>query len=165
MPQFSRALFTVFLITGAVLIAATTGRLPPQVASHFGAAGTPNGWMDRGAYLAFMLGFAVAMPLAVVLPLSVLSRRHVDRINLPHRDYWLAPPRREATLRYLGAHACLLGALLVALVVGVHFTLLEANAAQPPRLPGPLFGTLVALFPVAMAAWVLTLVLHFRRKG
>ena len=163
MTPLARPLFILLLLIGTILISVTTDHLPVQIASHFGAGGAPNGWMSQNAYLLFMLAMAVVLPVAVVLGMSMLPRRMTSAINIPHREYWLDPLRREATLRFLAAHACWLGSLLVVFIAAIHLLLLEANATQPPRLPGAMFYTLLVAFVVALGIWMATLLLRFRR--
>jgi uncharacterized membrane protein len=165
MTSLARPLFIVLLVISATVIISTTGQLPEQVASHFGASGTANSAMTRSGYLMFMLAFALAIPLLVVLSMAVLPRLMGNAINIPNRDYWLAPARREATLRYLGAHACWLGSLLTVFIAAIHLLLLEANATRPPHLPAAPFWTLLALFLAAMAFWAITLVMRFRQRS
>jgi uncharacterized membrane protein len=165
MPQLARPLFILLLVVAAVLISATVGQLPAQIASHFGASGAPNGWMDRNGYRLFMLAFAVGIPLLVVLSMTLLPGRMLNGINIPNRDYWLAPDRREATLRYIATHAYWLGSLLVIFIAAIHLLLIEANRTQPPHLPGALFGTILATFLAAMGVWMVTIIMHFRHKG
>jgi uncharacterized membrane protein len=162
MPQLARPLFILLLIISTILISVTTDHLPAQIASHFGAGGAPNGWMSRNTYLLFMLAFAVVLPIAVVLGMTVLPRK-VNAINIPHREFWLEPARREATSRFLAAHACWLGSLLVVFVTAIHLLLIEANTTQPPRLPAAMFYTLLVVFVVALGFWMATLLLRFRR--
>jgi len=164
MSRLARLLFILLLIIAAILISATTGQLPAQVASHFGAGGAPNGWMSRNDYRLVILAFAVVLPVVVVLGSTLLPRFKDTRINIPNRDYWLAPARREATFRYLAAHGYWLGALLVVFVVGIHLLLLDANATQPPRLAGQVLATLLVLFLAALAVWIATMAIHFRNK-
>ena len=163
MTPLARPLFILLMVVSTILISVTTDHLPVRIASHFGAGGVPNGWMNRNAYLLFMLAFAVVLPIAVVLGMSVLPRRKTGAINIPHREFWLEPVRREATLRFLAAHACWLGSLLVVFIAAIHLLLLEANATQPPRLPGAMFYTLLVAFVVALGIWMATLLLRFRR--
>jgi len=106
----------------------------------------------------------VGLPVAVVAGSMLLPRLKDTRINIPHRDYWLAPARRDATFRYLAAHAYWLGALLVVFIAGIHLLLLDANAAQPPRLAGQLLATLLVLFLAALAVWIATMAIHFRNQ-
>ncbi len=164
MIQLSRPLFILVLVISAVLIGVTTDRLPVQIASHFGAGGVPNGWMSRDGYLLFMLGFALGVPLVVVLSMAILPRRMVKGINIPNRDYWLDPSRREETLRYIEAHAYWLGSLIAAFIADMHLLLIQANASQPPHLPGPLFVTLLVGFLVTLATLMVSLMLHFRKR-
>ena len=165
MTVLARTLFVLLLVISATVIIATTSQLPAQVASHFGAGGAANGAMTRSGYLLFMLAFAVGVPLLVVLSMAVLPRLFGNAINIPNRDYWLAPARREATLRYITAHACWLGSLLTVFIGAIHLLLLEANATHPPHLPGAPFWTVLALFLVAMAFWSITLMLRFRNRS
>src|SRR5664279_3739979 len=146
MFQIARPLFILSLIVSTILIGATVGQLPDQIASHFGAGGVPNGWMRRNGYLLFILAFAVGIPLSVVLRMGVLTRGQARAINIPNRDYWLAPVRRGATLRFLGAHACWLGSLLAVFIAAIHLLLIAANATQPPQLPLRPFVMLMAVF-------------------
>jgi hypothetical protein len=84
------------------------------------------------------------------------------RVNIPHRDYWLAPERRRATLSSLASHACWLGCLCAAFLAGMHYAILEANAAAPPRLPADLVWTLLIALLAGIALWIGTLYLRFR---
>jgi len=165
MPQLARPLFILLLIVVTILISTTTGQLPAQIASHFGAGGVPNGWMSRNDYLLFMLAFAVVLPITVVLGPLFLPRLKINSINIPNRDYWLAPARRDATFRYLATHALWLGSLLVVFIAGIHLVLIEANATQPPHLPFSPFVTLLALFMAGLGIWILTMAIHFRSKA
>ncbi len=165
MLLFARLLFVLLLVVAAALIVVTTDQLPLQIASHFSASGAPNGWMTRRGYLLFMLVFGIGIPLLVVLTMSVLPRVGVKSINIPHRDYWLDPARREQTLSYLESHAYWLGSLLAVFLAAIHLLLIEANATQPPHLPGAPFATILVAFLAGIAIWVLTLAMRFRRMA
>ena len=157
--------FVLVEVVVAAFIVATTGKLPDRVASHFGAGNVPNGWMTRDGYLAFMLAFAVVLPAIVVAGVGLVPHVSPRRINIPHRDYWLAPERRTATLSALASHACWLGSLIAVFLAGMHYTILEANAAAPPRLPGDLVWTLLAALLAGIALWICTLYLRFRNAS
>ena len=162
MSALARPLFALLLVVGAIVIGVTTDQLPTQIASHFSADGAANGGMSRRGYLLFMLVFAVVIPLCIVFSMSLLPRFSDKAINLPNRDHWLGPSRREATFGYLTAHACWLGSLTIVFIIGIHFLLIAANATQPPRLPTQPFLTLLAAFLLGIAVWGATLVRRFR---
>jgi hypothetical protein len=165
MPVVSMLVFVLLEITVAAFVAATTGQLPDRVASHFGQDNFPNGWMPRDAYLSFMVGFALLLPAVVVAGIALTPRLTPRRVNLPHREYWLAPERRAATMTTLSAYACWLGVLIALFIGGIHYSILVANAIVPPRLPAALFWTLLIGFCGALVLWTGALYLRFRNAG
>ena len=134
MQRISSLLFLSLLIVVGAFIAATTGQLPARVASHFGPGDLPNGWMSRDGYLVFMLGFGLLLP-PVVGAIGWLPKIAPRAINIPHRDFWLAPSRRDATLAALAAHACWLGCLLVLFIAGTHYAYSKPMPACRPACP------------------------------
>jgi uncharacterized membrane protein len=162
MQHIAYLLFVLLLIAVGAFIVATTGQLPERVASHFGAGNLANGWMTRSGYLVCMLVFALLLPVFVVGVVGWLPRRVPGAVNIPHRDQWMAPGRRATTLATLASHACWLGCLLAVFIAGIHFAVLEANAAVPPRLPADLFWTLLVGFLAAVALWIGALYLRYR---
>jgi len=162
MLRLSLILFTLLLISVAAFIIATTGALPDPVAAHFGASNLANGWMTRSGYLAFTLVFATVLPMAIAAAVGWLPRIAQRSVNIPNRDYWLAPERCAATLDSIAAYGLLLGCLVMVLIAGVHRLIIEANAAVPPQLPVREFWTLLIAFLVAVAVWIGAFFLRFR---
>jgi len=151
-----------------VLLAATafilyTGRgLPPIVASHFGAAGEANGSMTRGAYLAFMLVVTVGLPALVVFALDATLRAGTRFINLPNRDYWLAPERREDTIAFLLGQNVRFGTLLVVFLAYTHALVVAANGRQPPQLSSGAMLAGLVMFLLLTLLGLVRLVRRFR---
>jgi hypothetical protein len=156
------AVFLVLLTGAAAFIWFTSLGLPQFVASHFGAAGLANGFMPRNFYVRFMLGFVVVLPSVLVLLPAAGLRSPQARINLPNRDYWLAPARRATTLRVLRAHMAYVGCLLVVFLSYVHWLVVRANALTPPHLSMAWFVGGLAAFVTATVVWALVLIRHFR---
>ena len=149
----------------AAYIAATTGQLPAYVASHFGASNAPNGWMTRDGYLAFMLAFAVVLPVFIAAMIGLLPRARSKSINIPHKDYWLDPQRRAATLNALSAHGAWFGSLVALFVAAIHYVVLVANRSTPPQLPADIFWMLLVGFVAAIVLWAGALWLRFRNPS
>jgi hypothetical protein len=162
MRRLPPALFLAAMLAAGAFVVATTPALPAQVATHFGSAGFANAWMTRGGYLRFMLFFIVALPLAMVALIGLLPRIRPQWINIPNRAHWLAPERRDETAAYLLAHACWLGVLMEVFIAAIHYALLAANAASPPRLSTPLFVALLAGFLGGLGLWIAALYRRFR---
>ncbi len=147
-------------ITG---IALTADWLPVRVASHFGPGGLANGFMARNVYLALTIGLVVLPPALVGLSIALSLRYFPQFLNLPNRDYWLAPERRAGTEAYLTGHTAWLAALLALFAFGVHLLVIRANHSVPARLETGPFLALLLGFAVLMVAWVGALALRFKR--
>ena len=85
------------LAVAAAYIVTTSVALPDQVASHFGPGNAANGFMTRDGYLVFMLFFTLVLPLFLAAMVGLLPRMRPNSINLPNREHWLDPMRREGT--------------------------------------------------------------------
>jgi hypothetical protein len=150
-------LYTVFV----VMLIHDASRLPERVATHFDLRGQPNGWMSSQGYLAFMAVFGLVFPL-IPAAICLLLRFLPDSIiNLPHRDYWLAPERRGETVGYLIRHMLWLSCMMSGLTIVLHQMTVEANRQVPPQLSSAIWGYLV-VFLIGIFLWVFALVRHFR---
>ena len=85
----------------------------------------------------------------------------VSLINMPHRDYWLAPPRREASLQRLGAWMAWLAVVVTALLVGVNELVLRANLTRAPLNTGSSFRW-CSRASYSCVGWTLALYRAFR---
>ncbi|MFM8324583.1 MAG: DUF1648 domain-containing protein [Pirellulaceae bacterium] len=73
-------------------------RLPEQVAIHFNASGKADSSASKSHATFLMLGLQIFLPSFLLLTSQLSRSLPIQWINLPHREYWLAPERREATL-------------------------------------------------------------------
>lgn len=157
-----RRVFLLVLVVAAGFIWFTSGDLPPVVASHFASGGAANGFMGRGTYTAFMVAVVVAVPALIGFSGQLIRLLPLQWINLPNKQYWLAPQRRAATVDSLSSLTVPFALALVVFLSFVHWLVVQANAVHPARLPeGSLFVGL-AVFGVAAVLWVVVL---FRRFG
>jgi hypothetical protein len=132
------------------------------IATHFGPAGEANGYMARGFYVRFMLAFVVVLPLALNFLINRVLRLPNTRINIPHREYWLAPERRADTVGRLQRHMMFFGVLLAAFLCYVHWQVVQANTRSPPVLDSVRFSTGLATFMAALVTWIVILRRDFR---
>ena len=75
--------------------------LPDRVASHFGASGQPDAWSSKESFV--KIYFFVIAFIAVLFPGIglILGKIPASLINLPNKDHWLSPERREETIAVL----------------------------------------------------------------
>ncbi|HEX4885934.1 MAG TPA: DUF1648 domain-containing protein [Casimicrobiaceae bacterium] len=163
MTRLASWLLAALVLCGLAFVAATAGALPPRVATHFGAGGMANGWMAREGYVAFALLLQLVLPVMLFLGVGWLPGRLGRFTNLPHREYWLAPPQRPVTLGWLRGLGATMGCAMALLASGLHAAILDANARTPPRLDEPLFLAGLVAFGVVIVGCVIAMHRRFRR--
>lgn len=158
----ARTVFLILVACAAVFIGVTSLALPEVTASHFGGSGVANGFMPRAFYVKFMLLFVVALPLVLVFVPTISFNNPKAGIRLPNKEYWLAPERRGETVEFLRQHMARFGSMLVLFLCYVHWLVVRANAASPPRLPAPWFIGGIGVFVVGALVWARVLHRRFR---
>jgi uncharacterized membrane protein len=144
-------LIGLYVLLAAVAVG-TEPLLPARTATHFNVRGVPDGWMSRRAQTASILGIAAFLVFTTVGPLSLVRYFSDSAINLPNREYWLAPERREATFERLTAIGILLACLSVALMIALQILVVRANLRTPASLPASEGFGLVGLFLAGVGA-------------
>lgn len=157
-------LFGLTLLVAAADVAWLYPQLPEQVATKFGSNGQPVAWSPRGVFLTmhlFSLGFVAVLILGLWLALPWLP---ASLINLPHRDWWLAPARAAFTRQCLGNFVLALGTLLLAYLTALGDLTMRANLSPPPRL-GKALWVVTGFFLAGTLGMVGWLYLRFRRPS
>lgn len=148
------------LVSLSLLLAARQwGSAPGVVPSHFDAAGRPNAWSSRNAF--FTLEVAVILLVAALfmaIP-SLLRATPVSLINLPNKNYWLAPERREATLDRLASYFDVFASTTVLLLIVVFE--LASLASRGGSLDSNYFLPALVSYLVFSTAWTVALMRTF----
>jgi hypothetical protein len=150
------------LAAAAWFVIRSGGGMSDVVASHFGASGEANGYMSRATYLRFMLVFVVVLPLALNLLIARVLRLPSALVNIPHREYWLAPERRADTVVRMQRHMNFFGMVLAVFLCYVHWQVVQANTRAPPVLDSLRFSTGLATFMAVLITWIVILRRDFR---
>ena len=136
MKNLARVLLGLLVAVFLAQLAYFYPQLPAVVASHFDARGVADGWLSKPAFLVmeFVL-LALCLAFALLLP-AMMHRLPDSLINLPHKDYWLAPARRDATMQSMSDSFSWLGVGMMALFVGLNQLLFPAqvNRVNPSPL-------------------------------
>jgi hypothetical protein len=120
--------------------------------------------MPRTTYLRLFTALLVGLPLFIVFVSSVTSVLPVRFINLPNREYWLAPERQAETLFYLRNQGIRFGIILTLFLCFVHWLVVEANAHSPALFPESLFFIGMAAFLVGLVILLGGFTAHFQRR-
>jgi uncharacterized membrane protein len=137
-------------------------QLPERVASHFGPGGTPNGWMPGTLFIKINLGIVAVVAFMLYSVSARMRSLNPARINLPNKDYWLAPERRGETADFLAGYFLWFGTGTLLLMLDVFHQVFQYNLFQTRELDHP--GVSLGLYMAFSLAWIAGLQLRFRRK-
>jgi uncharacterized membrane protein len=148
----SRAIILLLVALALLQAAYYAPLLPDPVASHFNSAGQPNDWMSRTAFITFNLGMLVGMAaLFLGLP-PLVSKIPNEWINMPRKEYWLAPERRAETLDTMARWMEWLGVATLALLLAITQLTIEANLSGQPL--DSAVSTLTVAYMAFMGVWL-----------
>jgi len=155
------SIFGAIVVCAAAQSIAAFPQLPDRLTSHFGASGLPNGWMSKPAFFALYAAIvALAAFVGLYAPRSI-AKKSPERINLPNKEYWLAPERREQTFAFFARSFAWYGCALLLILVLAMGLAIQANFSSPPRLAtGPVLAV-IGGFVVFNLLWVIQLLRHF----
>lgn len=159
--RLPKIIFVLLALYAAVHFSAVYPQLPATVASHFDGRGTPNGWQTKQAFFIVFLGVTVLCALIGFGLASLISAMPVRLINLPNKQYWLAPEHREETLEWLKAYFGWFACALYVLMIVVYDYAAQSNL-HPDHPPGVarLVYTLVG-FLAFVIVWLARIFLRF----
>lgn len=142
----------MLVVTALIAIVQITfwfNQLPDPMPSHFNGAGKVDGTMSKSGFMVMNVGlqamFLIGFPL-----LSMLMKRMPDSmLNIPNKEYWLTPDRREQTLdtngQFLNTIGWLSGWLMISL-----FHLTAQVAVGTRNTINPEFYFVLGIFLVAV---------------
>jgi uncharacterized membrane protein len=159
--RFPVLLYFLMLAFGLLHWAHVYPRLPERMASHFTATGAPNGWQPKQAF--FLLSSVVVGMSAFVAFLAprFITSRPAEKINLPHKEYWLAPKRRKDTLRFFRAKMAWFGCgLLFVLLYGTSQAI-NANLPNVGYFDAKGMWYVAAGFLFFTLVWIIRFLRHF----
>lgn len=125
-------------------------QLPERVISRFGLQGEPQGYMDKTSFLVFMLGLLLGLPLFLAVVSWLTRYLPNELINMPNKDYWLHPSRRESSLRRMEAYVLWISAATSALLMYCNHFAFHANLNP---------GAAAASFPLVSVGVYLAVIL------
>ncbi len=162
-PRLPRMLYALLALVCLVMMGYYYPLMPHRMASHFAADGSPNGWQPREAFFLIMLLVTTSSAvIAFFAPWQIAGKSNA-RINLPHRDYWLAPERRDTTMRIIATMMAWFGCgLLVVLISGTYLAL-QANMAPDHQFNSVAMLVVLGAFLVGLIFLIVRFVRRFQR--
>jgi hypothetical protein len=161
--RLPNSIFFVLCVLGVVQFVYYSPRLPAVLASHFATSGRVNGWQTKAAFFLMELTIIV---LATVISFGIprlIAAMPVSLINLPHKEIWLGPERRDATLFYIQTWSVWFGCALLAFLLYVMELAFRANLQTPPRFNNAAFVPALLVFIAFDMFALLRLIFHFSK--
>ncbi len=162
-PTLTWAQKILFLLPALALVhmAYYWPQLPNPMASHFGPSGKADGWMDKTSFAIFYV-VLVAFFSAMFGGMKWLLKKCPDEsINLPNKEYWLAPERREQSLAKMGNQMSVFGIACSAFFFAVMQSVFLSNLRGSDQL-APLFFVYFAGFMLYTGIWTAQMLRDWR---
>jgi uncharacterized membrane protein len=161
--RLPKYLFLVLAAYAAIHFSSHYAQLPGVVASHFDARGVANGWQVKSAFFGVFVGVSV---LAAVIGFGVpriIAVVPAQLINLPNKDYWLAPEHLAETLEFLSTYFAWFGCAIYLILILTFDYALQSNLhpENPPDVSRMWY--ILAGFLVFMAVWITRMFTRFGR--
>ena len=160
--RYARALFIIVLLA-CVLETVRLWFLSPDImAAHFNIQGTPDRFVSKLEFFGFEAQ-TVLVVIAAGLVIQVLPFiLPVGWMNIRHREYWLSPERRAATVDRLSSFGAALSTIIF-LVIQAGFELaVFANLQKPIVFAAQVMTPFIAGFIILSLAMIFWLGRSFR---
>lgn len=157
----NRMMLVITVIICVVQMIVWYPHLPDPIPSHFDAQGQVDGEMGKTPY--FLLIGGVELLFLIGIPLLAMGLKFIpdELINIPNKEYWLAPERRDATigtsLQFLQAIGWMSGWLMIGI-----FHLTSEVAIGLRGSINPEFYWIMGLYLAAVFGGTVWLMLKFR---
>jgi len=161
MTEFSRKTQLLAWLAYLIALLISWAWLPAMV-------GDNGKQVAKVAYVAIMLVTALPLPWVTCGGLLKWLRQHPSLLNLPQKDYWLAPERTDATWARLDGFLLRLGWMIWCLLALIHCREVVERPGDPedqtvlPVLSATTFEIMVFVFVIVMLADVLRSTLAWR---
>ena len=161
LPKLSFAMLAGY---AAIHFASYYSQLPDVVASHFNARGVANGWQTKSAFFAVFVGVSV---LAAVIGFGIpriISAMPPQLINLPNKNYWLAPDHLAETQTFLNNYFAWFGCAVFLIIILTFDYAIQSNLRPENRPDISRMWYILAGFLAFVAVWIIRLLARFLRN-
>lgn len=153
-------LYGVIFLVAAFQVQHYSALLPDTMATRFDLAGDPNGWMTKRGFIMFYTALLIGMTGGFALASLWVGRLPDSKINIPHKAYWLAPERREKSIRSLRRMTDTMGVVTGFYIVLLMQAVIFTNLTDRPSIG---FNQIMPSLGVLLAFTLSTLI-YIRRR-
>lgn len=161
--RLPKIIFVLLALYAAAHFSAVYPQLPSLVASHFNGRGAPNGWQPKQDFFEVLVIVCVVVAIIGLAIPKIISVLPSQMINLPNKNYWLAPDHADEAMSFLNAHFAWLACALFLFIILVFDYAIQINLhpANPPDSAH--FWYVLAGFLIFTTVWTIRLLAKFLR--
>lgn len=147
--RFGRAFFVIVLLVCAFEFARLWSITPGQMAAHFNIQGYPDRFVPKAQFFWFQIQTMLVVLGVSLLPQILLLVTPMELLNVPNREYWLAPERRDMMIDLIGS--------FLAIVFGIILLVIQAGfeLAAYANLQTPIFFNAQLMIFIMVASFIL----------
>ena len=158
-----KLIYVLLAAAGLLYFSFLYPQLPDPMASHFNASGAVTAWTPKSGFFILITIVTLAASVPVFLVPRAMAKLPNDKINLPNKEYWLAPERRAETMGYLGVQMGWFGSALLALLLCDLYNAVAANFRPDHHFDFVSFYVVLGAFLAFIIVWLIRLLSHFAR--
>lgn len=158
-----RNLFVLLFFALTILNLVVYANSGDRVAGQFDADGRPTRWMSREGHFFLMQGLETFLFLLFYFMPALLARIPLGWVNLPHREYWLAPENRDTTKEKLTVLMADMGVYLFLFLGILTWITYRAHRTPEIRLPMTHLWLSLLLFLGLTVFWCIRFYSAFRK--
>jgi uncharacterized membrane protein len=159
-----KRIFILLMVFAAMQTFYYYSKLPENLATHYNAAGRPNGWSSKDVFFAMYFGMIGLLALIFYLLPNYLMRLPVSMINLPGKDYWLEPSRREDTVGYIKEQMLQLGNATLAFMILLFQLIIDANMKSSAQISTETMWIILGAYLLFTAVWTTRFIMRFNKR-
>lgn len=145
----------LLVLLSIVQLAYYNSILPDQIVSHFNLKGQPDNWSNKQNVLFGHFGLIFFFA-SMFLFTSWLTFRLPDSfVNLPHKNYWLAPQRRKQTLDAVATFLIWIGNVVIIFFMVIVNLSYQVNLNSDQKSSNLWFALIIFLATIAYMIYLL----------
>lgn len=137
--------------------------LPETVASHFDINGNPNGCSSKGPFIGTYIFVMLVMLFSFLALPALFKYMPFSLINLPNKDYWLAPERKGETFQIIAEKMLSFGNATTLFLIITFQLAFEANLNTSCHFSSDTMVILFGGYILFAIVWTVTFIARFRK--
>ena len=160
--RLTATLFFLTLLACLVELFWAYNQLPDRVHAHFPSWLHLDGGGPKWIFVVICGAIPVLIAIAAMISIRLVKRQPDKLVQIPNRDYWMSPIRRDRTLDLIASRIYLLGAVKFVADGVFIYAAVRANLAGTSELNSRLLLFLACGFVIAKIALAAQLFWRFQ---